>query len=336
MAEGLNDALIELLNREFDRIRLSDGQDKYRSINEMADFLGIQPSTLSHYRTSKRLLGSKAARDFADRLRADRYEGMNAQKREELAAELLSTRPSKPGDKEVQDWLRSIGARENMLLVEFRALPAARPSGPSPTLAADVGHAIASGLVYGLLLPFPERFNELKSVNEEQIAFVGFLRKNLIETYRAILEESLDAAFRAGSKEDKALREVASRLRVYALAFDRTWNDLCPGLGYKLFLHRKAKSSRILQWISYDDSHRLIAHDPGETERRAIEARFYPLIGYFDDNDELPSTQKINEYIESDYARPDHYPAWIELEVMNSTELKKLIAKVKRLAPSVQ
>jgi hypothetical protein len=296
----------------------------------MAEFLGIQPSTLSHYRTSKRLLGSKAARDFADLLRADRYDGMNAEKREELSAEFLSTRPSKPGDKEVQEWLKSIGERENLLLVEFRELPAARPSGPSPTLAADVGHAIASGLVYGLLLPFPERFSELKSVSEEKSAFVGFLRKNVIETYRAILEEALDAAYRSGVKDDSGLVGVASQLRVYALRFDSNWNDPCPGIGYKLFLHRKGKSSRVLQWISCDDSHRLIPHDPGEVERRAIEASYYPLIGYFDDNYELPNTKTIAEYIDSDYARPDHYPAWIELEVMKSTELKKLISKVRR------
>lgn len=332
MAESQNKQLIDLLEREFDRLREREGQDKYRTINDMATFLDIQASTLSHYRTAKRLLGRNAARDFADQLRSDERGG-NAKEREELAAALYSARPSKPGEREVQDWLKSMGDAKNLLLVEFRQLPAARPSGPSPSLASDVGQAIASGLSYGLLLPYPENFAELSNVQEEQKAFVGLIKKNVIETYRAILIEAIDDAFRSGKRGKEELKEIASRLQVYILERDDTWNDPCPGIGHKLYLHHgydkeiQAWQSRIWQWISQSTSHRLIKHDPSEVEIDAIESELYPLLAYFRENEHLPSSQQLQEYIENAISVPDHYPRWKQLDAMSEDAIDKHIKK---------
>jgi hypothetical protein len=332
MAHDLNAALINLLNQEFDRIRATEGADKYLSINDMAAFLGIKPSTLSHYRTSKRLLGSKAARDFADRLRGDKY-GMNAAQREDLTNLLLSTRPDQPGEKEILDWFKSRSSAGNLLLVEFRQLPAARPTGPDPSLATDVGEAIEQGLVYGLLLPFPLNFERLDSISNKQKILMRDLWSNIIDTYISIMRAAVRAAYERGTNDMDELKEVARRLKVYALD-DDSWNDSCPGVGYKLFLHRFGGKSNIWQWMSQDGSHHLIHHDPGPHELDAIEARFYPLISFFDKKRRLPRAltsgtgNEMREFIENDPLPPDVYPNWIQLAPIGEDGFVKLIKGV--------
>jgi hypothetical protein len=344
-----NGQLTFVLDREFERIREIKKNPKFcKSSREMAEFLGIPSSTMSHYRKSNRFIGRTTAREMAERLRSDELGG-DANQRAELAVVLFAARsPEADSEAQAQDWLKNIGKPGHLLLVEFRDYPSARPTNPNKEVAKDMakeaGQAVARGLAYALLNPFPDTFANHPLVNTYVKSHLNLLTDAITETYQRILEEAyrqviVDNSGAEASVLKDALNRVRNRLRVYrwrayADAGDHVLTS-CPGLGYKLFYHRDGeKGPELWQWLSTNSGEMLLEKTSDEVEIAAIESSFYPIQEYFEEawcNDipSLPTTEEMEKYAGQDLKES----FWIEVQAISQDMNEKLIEKATRRTP---
>jgi hypothetical protein len=326
-----------LLDSEFERIRSKDGSPaKYRSINEMADFLQMPASLLSHYRNAGRILTAKAARKIAAKFR------QTPREIDELAAQLLTARRDADEDQvHAQLWIKDISAPGHLLLVEFRDQPSARPSGPNRSLARDVGCAIAAGLTYALMFPFPTTFRDDTATPVPLKNYLEMVWHEVTETFTSILRETLSALIDQNHGDpalDNELARAATRLRVYTLSKSSyTTIGACPGLGYKLFFHRNYSYDTSLpelwQWLSTTSGEKLIQKSSSELEVKAIESRFYPIINYYAEQSNtkrsLPTNKQMKDYVNADVGRINRDCIWEESQILDDAIIAKLTMKIK-------
>lgn len=282
---------MDILVREFERIR-KDKPNVGRSYAEMAQHIGIPASTFSHYRSGNRAISKANAEGIAAALRPakDKY---NDEQRAELVNELLAARVLNTANQvAAEDWLKSIGKEGHLLFVEFRDFPSARSSNPNKEVARDMataaGQAVANGLVYALLNPFPVSCEQNPDIENALRSYFGYLTDAITTTYKNILREAYRQVWRThkddADKRKKAFREIPERLRVYrrVSAKERTAGplEIGPGIGYKLFYLREnvAKPGELWYWLSTPDGETLARNSKGEFERVAIECGFYPLL----------------------------------------------------------
>jgi hypothetical protein len=352
MAKEINTRLMSILESEFQRIRdRENAPEKYKTIGDMAIFLGILPSAMSHYRNSNRFLGRTTARDLANRLRSDHHGG-RAEERETLAEQLYAARPvGADTEAAAQEWLRGIGNPGHLLLVEFRDFPSARPYSTnravSDEMAKEAGQAVARGLHYALLNPFPRSFQNLVSVPAHLKNYINSIEEAINGTYQRILAETYyqvvcDHQNTKTEALEKSLNSAKKRLRVY-----RWQNDIsdaqscaitsCPGLGYKLFYHREGdKTPEIWQWLSTDNGERLLQKKADEQEIAAIECRFYPIRDFFEEkriSEEeayLPSNDELKHFADLNSGNGFDGSPWEELPMPSDKINNKLIDNAKR------
>jgi transcriptional regulator with XRE-family HTH domain len=329
-----NTQLMAILEREFQRIReLEQNPALGRTYREMAEELGILPSTLSHYRAGNRFPSRANGQEMAGLLRSDKRGGSD-EARQALVEELLAARPV---DDQVhaQDWLRSIGREGHLLLVEFRDFPSARSSNPNRQVAREMakeaGRAVAKGLAYALLNPFA---SESQS-NTDLIPLKNYLNsldEAIRETYKRILGEAyrqVISDFPNSDQLEQELKKVKKLLRCYRWAGPSPssgYLDSCPGIGYKLFYHVEGlETPDLWHWLSTPNGEMLIRKTQNEAELNAVESRFYPILEYFDKYTRFPTTDQMKGWANGDLRES----LWGEVEAITSKDDLALIKKAK-------
>jgi transcriptional regulator with XRE-family HTH domain len=343
MVSDFNARFVDILENELERLRTAKGDQVFpRSLKEVASFLGINVTVFSKYRRGERLVTPRVARQIAAKLRGDERGGTEAE-RSDLYSKLLSAVPQNyDGDTEAKKWINDRGAPGNLLLAEFRDLPAGRPFGPHEDLARDAGRAVANGLSYGLFWPFA-----VPSLGDSQVPFP--IRIYLAEIWNGVqgaFRRILAGAFEAESLETPdapkdALREnlhaITHRLRVYVLGGDLgVGANPCPGLGYKLFFVRdKDRPPELQQWFSTDAGEKIVQKRTNENELAAVESRFYPIPECFIESEpaHLPDNDEIQARADYDSADAPLGGAalssrWICHEVISRDALDRMIERV--------
>ena len=330
---------MDILIREFERIR-KDDPNVGRTYAEMAQYVGIPASTFSHYRSGNRAISKANAEGIAASLRPakDQY---NDEQRAELANELLAARVlSTENQVAAEDWLKSIGKDGHLLFVEFRDFPSARSSNPNKEVARDMakaaGQAVANGLVYALLNPFPIAYEKNSEIPNALRSYFGYLTDAITDTYTNILGEAYRQIWKThkddAGKRDEAFGEIRERLRVYRRVSNKEHStgplEIGPGIGYKVFYHREnvAKPGELWYWLSTPDGETLARNSKGEVERLAIECGFYPLLECTESlMDRGKNRLPDDEYLTAKAKAKGRKSLWEVVEIIESEMNKMLI-----------
>lgn len=307
--------LSAIIDREFRNLE-SQGKGHFPTVQSQAAYFEMEQTYLSKLRSQSQSLSRAKAQLMASKLRT----GQSPAKVVELVEEMLQTsRPFTKFEEELANWFEERAASKAIMIVEFREPPVVGPHGFRPDLAKIVGAAVAKGLEYAMLLPV-----NMDTIKDQPSAIIGYfitLQDHLTETYRHILERALDEkiAELAGKSEmskqnkEKALEEVASRLRLYQLN-QGGWSA-CPALGVRLFYTEHPESTngdsaatqntlgQLWKWVSAkhpDQTRHEILHKEATPELiRATTIRYTPILDYWREKAALPQTQEeLKQFVE--------------------------------------
>jgi hypothetical protein len=194
-------------------------------------------------------------------------------------------------------------------------------------MAKEAGRAVAKGLRYALLNPFPPSYQG-PDVDADLQTYFKRLSDAISETHRRILEEAYRQIILENGDETE-LDKIRKRLRVYTWASKSDRLSACPGLGYKLYYHREElKSPELWHWLSTDEGEKLILQYAESPELAAIEFRFYPILECLEYEENcLPTDEDMKKRADLDYNRT---PLWVVTDDISPEENKTLIEKAKR------
>jgi hypothetical protein len=305
---AVNVALMSILRRY-----LKETDRKCDSLADIAAVLDVDSTALSRYRSNKRHLTEAKARVWAEQLLPGQSERWD-----DLTAELLGTQPTQAESlREARAWIRGLGAKGKLLIVEFREPPAISAEGGHNDLAVDVALSVANGLNYALIFPFPWNIQDHVEVPGRLRSYIERVRDSILKTVITVAEEMADH-FHSNlptnpSEIDKKklveeINHSISRLKVYYFP-DSHKESSCPGLGYRTFLvdgfdqkdgEWAPVSPEVWQWISTEKGERLVRKLVSEDELEIARARYYPIVQFFEEKKTLPDQPGLDEFVNTD------------------------------------
>jgi hypothetical protein len=322
-------SLSAIIDREFRSLE-SQGKGPFPTVQSQAAYFEMEQTYLSKLRSQSQSLSRAKAQLMASKLRT----GQPASKVVELVEEMLQTsRPFTKFEEELANWFEERAASNAIMIVEFLEPPIVGPHGFRPDLGKIVGAAVAKGLKYAMLLPV-----NMDTIKDQPSAIIGYfmtLQDHLTETYRHILERALDEKIVelaakpeiSKPKKEKALDEVASRLRLYALN-QGVW-PACPALGVRLFYTEHPESTKgdsaatestlgqLWKWVSAKNPeqtrHEILHKEATRELIRATTIRYTPILDYWREKAELPQTSDELKLFVEQFVDPAPHKSTVEL-----------------------
>lgn len=270
---------------------------------------GLNIAMVSRLRAGSQRVGPTVARRIAD------HRGTTDTERAELFADLMATSGRSSGN----EWSPDGAA----LFVEFRESPDLSSAEDGPKLRRDVAALLNRGLSYAFLLPpmIPSgRRDEEVIYPKAMVHFLNLVHAGVVDSFLQLRTEALRQLCEGyTSPIDEELVQKAelidTRLKLFVLREADV--GTFPAVGFRLFLKAKNGMHKRGLWdpapaaLDVPADRRLIDAE-GEDEKdllRAIEARFFPVLNYFDETGRLPpSDTELAEYAE--LLDPHMNPMW--------------------------
>jgi hypothetical protein len=300
----LGRTVAEVLDSEFSRLR-AEGKKGLETLTGQARFLKIDKTALSRFRSGRRPLTRVRAEQISALLRTKAGRG----EVDELADELVAARRVLAAHQvAVEKWFSNEELNESLLLVEFREPPAVRLDGPTQSLVDAVGTAIAKGLSYAMLFPFNLDAGAPRLPVPVRL-YLAEVKDSLFETYYAIQNDLLLEVYEANrgkSDLNDKLSEATRRFRLYGLKTlpgdtnNQPADSRCPAIGYRLFFlkYRERDRAEQWEWVSANSVAPMIKKDSSKDELRAVAVRFSPIIEYWEQKHDLPTTAELLAFSE--------------------------------------
>jgi hypothetical protein len=307
---GVNQDLIDILNAEFKRLEAAGG-GPFPTVLRMADFLGLDQTSLSRLRSGNRFLSRGKAREIAERFRKRTNEI------HDLTERLLNAQPTPTTEEvEAERWFKD-RPENSLMVVEFREVPLAAPGSSKSHLAAVAARAVVAGLHYAMFYPF--NVSDGTRPPSPLRSYLTDLRANVIKTYGSILDHALDLEYQRHANDKppalrRALLNTGRRLRLYELSEPDT--SACPAIGYRLFFIKDPEAGELSpthcppqrwEWISSPTRDHLIHKHSSAAELEATAIRFFPVVEYWDMEGALPQTSADMERVAEDLERREYY-----------------------------
>jgi hypothetical protein len=344
-----NRQLIETLESEFARIRSESGtteEDKYRTVRDMAEFLGADATLLSRYRAGERPVSRRSAILFAERLRR----GQSMEEQRILIDRLLSAKNSQSKDDiSVVNWFTQRGHKGFLMVVSFNEPPVLRTKSE---LVKNVALAVAKGLSYAIVYPFSLRDAEERRLPLPIQMYLMKVWVGVQDLYATLLTTALDDIECTWKEEAPNIRkiavlkerltEAAARIQIYKL-IDGPASASCncakmPAIGYRLFYCRNHEDSgpgapEIWQWNNSRGAATMLQRQPEQFEIEAIETLLYPIPQHYeepardaqDSKWTLPNDEDLKAYSDKDESTRSH---------LAPNSLRWEVAKVKSKNPA--
>ncbi len=290
----------ELLDAEFSRMVTQSSDPLAASLRNgagQAAFLRMSYSSYTKVRGGHQHLTHEQARRIAESLRHDRPES----EREDLLRSLLAAGMDVgeldevlAGDGIVSDPLvsaqrmfRYLARPGGIVVVEYRDLPRARKRERFESLAEAAGEAVAAGLCFAMVQPFPRPPSDDESPPRMPPPLHDYLRthrREVGESMNFIASAAAHALLRRGVDPAAAKAQVRSRIALFEraeLAAGETIGWI--GLQSRTFWVETAfeglnKDYGWFEWVAGEPHDHFVRRSERNSEGSAVPAQFEPII----------------------------------------------------------
>jgi plasmid maintenance system antidote protein VapI len=328
MSEQRAPTVGEVLELEFSRLRATGRHGPLETQQQKAEFLKLDKASLNRFQNGRRELTRKRAFDIARRLRNRSDDDAEVR---ELADRLLVARRDATADQvQVETWFERQVELKSLMIVEFREPPAL--SGARRDLVDVVGHAVARGQTYAMMLPFSPEQSRSASLPIPVRNYVADLKRSVFTTYRTILEDVLHCVWEEQGDDREVLEQATRRLKLFGLRAAEAGASVA--IGYRLFFlaypeTAAAAPAERWDWVSSGGKTQMIERDSTELELLALQSRFFPLVEFWRARHCLPETSADIERFATELESKELYktslelgePQWEMLETRSSAQI---------------